>query len=87
MPTAFKATVGSGSPTRRFLRVRRPPWYWPRLRPDLIAISGLATGLALKAALGEGNGTVLVLSSPAEEGGGGKIRMMERGALQGLTRP
>jgi amidohydrolase len=51
---------------------------------NLIAISGLATGIGLKAALGEGNGTVVVFGSPAEEGGGGKVLMLERGALEGI---
>lgn len=51
---------------------------------NLIAASGVATGLVLKDALGEGNGTVVVLGSPAEEGGGGKVFLIERGAFEGV---
>ena len=85
MPTAFKAVAGSGGPTIAvFSEYDALPGIGHACGHNLIAISGLATGLALKAALGEGNGTVLVLGSPAEEGGGGKIQMMERGALAGV---
>lgn len=85
LATAFKAVTGSGSPTIAiFCEYDALPGIGHACGHNLIAISGLATGIALKAALGEGNGTVLVLGSPAEEGGGGKIQMMERGALSGV---
>ncbi|MEP7215989.1 MAG: M20 family metallopeptidase [Anaerolineaceae bacterium] len=85
LPTAFKAVTGSGSPTIAvFCEYDALPGIGHACGHNLIAISGLAVGMALKAALGEGNGTVLVLGSPAEEGGGGKIQMMERGALAGV---
>jgi amidohydrolase len=38
----------------------------------------------LKEIVGDGNGTVVVLGSPAEEGGGGKVFMIERGAFTGV---
>ena len=85
LPTAFKAVFGSGGPTIAvFCEYDALPGIGHACGHNLIAISGLATGIALKAALGEGNGTVVVLGSPAEEGGGGKIQMMERGALSGI---
>lgn len=85
LATAFKAVTGSGSPTIAiFCEYDALPGIGHACGHNLIAISGLATGIALKAALGEGDGTVLVLGSPAEEGGGGKIQMMERGALSGV---
>lgn len=48
---------------------------------NLIAMSGVAVSLAIKAALQEHNipGTVVLLGTPAEEGGGGKITLLERG--------
>lgn len=85
LPTAFKAVAGSGGPVLAvFCEYDALPGIGHACGHNLIAISGLATAIALKAALGEGDGTVVVLGSPAEEGGGGKIRMMEQGALSGV---
>lgn len=85
MPTAFKAVTGSGSPTIAvFCEYDALPGIGHACGHNLIAISGLATAIGLKAALGEGNGSVLVLGSPAEEGGGGKLQMIEAGALEGV---
>ncbi|MEP6870316.1 MAG: M20 family metallopeptidase [Anaerolineaceae bacterium] len=85
LSTAFKAIAGSGAPTIAvFCEYDALPGIGHACGHNLIAISGLAVGMALKAALGEGNGTVLVLGSPAEEGGGGKIQMIEKGALAGV---
>lgn len=85
MPTAFRAVAGSGSPTIAVLcEYDALPGIGHACGHNLIAISGLAAGLALKDALGEGNGTVVVLGSPAEEGGGGKIVLIERGAFEGI---
>lgn len=49
---------------------------------NLIAISGVATALALKAALVAHDiaGGVVLLGTPAEEHGGGKIKLLEGGA-------
>ena len=40
--------------------------------------------MALKEALGDGNGTIVVLGSPAEEGGGGKVEMIAAGAFESI---
>ena len=48
---------------------------------NLLAISTLGAGIGAKAALGELPGRIVVLGTPAEEGGGGKIRMLEGGAF------
>ncbi|KAJ7285069.1 hypothetical protein C8J57DRAFT_708854 [Mycena rebaudengoi] len=53
---------------------------------NLIAVSGCGVALAIKAAL-EGldvSGSVVLLGTPAEEGGGGKIMLLERGAYKGM---
>lgn len=85
MPTAFKAVTGSGSPTIAVLcEYDALPGIGHACGHNLIAIAGLATGLALKEAVGEGNGTVIVLGSPAEEGGGGKVVLIEREAFKGV---
>jgi amidohydrolase len=51
---------------------------------NIIATAGLGAGLALAAVAGEAGGRVRILGTPAEEGGGGKIVMAERGALDGI---
>ncbi|KAG1808649.1 uncharacterized protein BJ212DRAFT_1448958 [Suillus subaureus] len=54
---------------------------------NLIAISGVGVALAIKSALETHNvpGTVVLLGTPAEEGGGGKIILLERGAYKGMN--
>ncbi|KAF9454268.1 amidohydrolase [Macrolepiota fuliginosa MF-IS2] len=53
---------------------------------NLIAVSGVGVALALKAALQTHNipGKVVLLGTPAEEGGGGKVIMLERGGYKGM---
>ena len=85
MPTAFEALAGSGGPTIAVMcEYDALPGIGHACGHNLIAISGIAVGLALKQALGDGNGTIVVLGSPAEEGGGGKIRLAERGAFANI---
>ena len=85
MATAFEAVAGSGGPTIAVLsEYDALPGIGHACGHNLIAISGVATAIALKEALGEGNGTVVLLGSPAEEGGGGKVFMTERGAFEGV---
>jgi amidohydrolase len=50
----------------------------------MIAASGVGTGLALARVADELGITVRVLGTPAEELGGGKIIMLEKGAFDGL---
>lgn len=51
---------------------------------NLLAISTLGAGIGAKAALGELPGRVVVIGTPAEEGGGGKVRLLEAGALDDI---
>ncbi|GAA6054161.1 hypothetical protein JCM3770_003225, partial [Rhodotorula araucariae] len=53
---------------------------------NLIAISGCASAIATARALEHFNipGRVVLLGTPAEEAGGGKVLMLERGAYDGL---
>ena len=51
---------------------------------NIIGSAGLGAGLALAARAEELGGRVVVLGTPAEEGGGGKAIMADRGALDGV---
>jgi amidohydrolase len=51
---------------------------------NIIAATAVGAGLALAAVAGDIGLTVRVLGTPAEEGGGGKVLMLERGAFQGV---
>ena len=82
METAFKAVAGSGGPAIAVIcEYDALPGIGHACGHNLIAAAGVAVALGLQATLGEGNGTVVVLGSPAEEGGGGKIRLIEAGAF------
>lgn len=85
LPSAFQASYGSGAPTIAvFCEYDALPGIGHACGHNLIAISGVATALGLKAALAPGEGTIRVLGSPAEEGGGGKVLMLQRGAVDGV---
>ena len=51
---------------------------------NLIAMAAIGAGLGLKANLENLPGRVMVIGTPAEEGGGGKIRMLEAGVFEGV---
>ena len=51
---------------------------------NVIAAAAVGAGLALAPLADELGLTVLVLGTPAEEGGGGKVLMLERGAFDGV---
>lgn len=53
---------------------------------NLIAMSGAAVAIAIKATLQKHDvpGTVVLLGTPAEEAGGGKITLLERGAYEDM---
>jgi amidohydrolase len=51
---------------------------------NIIAATAVGAGLALASVADELGLTVRVLGTPAEEGGGGKILMLERGAFAGV---
>jgi amidohydrolase len=84
LPTAFTATAGSGA-----LQVVMCAEY--DALPDIghacghniIAAAAVGAGLALVPVADELDLTVRVLGTPAEEGGGGKVLLLERGAFEG----
>lgn len=51
---------------------------------NLIATSALGAGLALQQVIGKLPGRVSVYGTPAEEGGGGKVLLVNRGAFAGV---
>jgi amidohydrolase len=52
---------------------------------NVVSAAGLGAGLALAALAGPLGGRVTVLGTPAEEGGGGKILLADRGAFAGAA--
>ena len=85
--TAFKATFGSGRPNVCVIsEYDALPEIGHACGHNLIAEAGVAAGLGLKAALEKGNlqGTVTVIGTPAEEGGGGKVKLIENGAFEDI---
>lgn len=51
---------------------------------NLIAASGLTTAIALGPIMEQLDGTFMVIGTPAEEGGGGKVRLIDAGVFQGV---
>lgn len=51
---------------------------------NIIGTASLGAGIAIKSILEKTGGTVYVIGTPAEEGGGGKIIMAEKGAFDGI---
>jgi amidohydrolase len=51
---------------------------------NIIAATAVGAGLALAEVAGDIGLTVRVLGTPAEEGGGGKVLMLQRGAFEGV---
>ncbi|MFN8506623.1 MAG: M20 family metallopeptidase [Dehalococcoidia bacterium] len=85
METAFRAVAGQGGPVIAVMcEYDALPGIGHACGHNLIAISGLAAAAGMLAVLEPGEGTVVVLGSPAEEGGHGKVYMVERGAFEGV---
>jgi amidohydrolase len=85
METAFLARVGSSGPTIAvFCEYDALPEIGHACGHNVIGAAGLGAGLAAAALADELGGQVLVVGSPAEEGGGGKVFLADRGALEGV---
>ncbi|WP_225448251.1 M20 family metallopeptidase [Streptacidiphilus sp. P02-A3a] len=85
LPTAFAATLGSG-PLHIALCAEYDalPGLGHACGHNLIAASAVGAAAALARVVDDLGLTVTVLGTPAEEGGGGKILMLERGAFAGV---
>src|SRR5690606_35760181 len=85
LPTAFTARAGHEGPTVAVMcEYDALPEIGHACGHNIIAAAGLGAGLAAAALAEELGGRVVVLGTPAEEGGGGKVLMAERGALDGV---
>ncbi len=86
LETAFVARAGTGNgPTIAVLcEYDALPEIGHACGHNIIATSGLGAGLALAALADEFGGRVLILGTPAEEGGGGKVYMADGGAFVGV---
>ena len=86
LKTAFRATFGEGRPNVCVIcEYDALPEIGHACGHNLIAEAGLAAGLGVKAALdipGAPAGTLTVLGTPAEEGGGGKQLLIDGGAFE-----
>ena len=83
LATAFSARAGGGNgPTIAvLLEYDALPGIGHACGHNIIAAAGLGTGLAAASVADEVGGRLLVLGTPAEEGGGGKVLMADRGAF------
>ena len=89
LQTAFRATAGSGKPNVCVIcEYDALPDIGHACGHNLIAEAGVAAGLGVKAALetsrGAPAGKVTVMGTPAEEGGGGKIYLIENGEFRDI---
>jgi amidohydrolase len=85
LPTAFMARIGQGAPRVAVLcEYDALPGIGHGCGHNIIATAGAGAGIALARVIRQSGGTVVVLGTPAEEGGGGKILMAKRGAFAGI---
>jgi amidohydrolase len=86
METAFIATAGTG-PVRIGICAEYDalPVVGHACGHNVIAASAVGAGIGLAAVADEVGATVVVLGTPAEEGGGGKIVMLDAGAFDELA--
>ncbi|MCS4594250.1 M20 family metallopeptidase [Brevibacterium sediminis] len=85
LETAFRATFGSGEFTIGFLaEYDALPGLGHACGHNLIAAMSVGGAIGLAEAAGELGITVEVIGTPAEEGGGGKIELLDRGAFTEL---
>ena len=85
LDTAFAARAGEEGPTIAVMcEYDALPGIGHACGHNIIAAAGLGAGLAAASLADELGGRVVILGTPAEEGGGGKVLMMERGALDGV---
>jgi amidohydrolase len=87
LPTAFRSSIGGGSPRVAILaEYDALPEIGHACGHNLIAAGALGAYLALARVARDagGLGRVELIGTPAEEGGGGKIRLLEAGVFEGI---
>lgn len=84
LPTAFQATTGGGQlGVGLCAELDALPGVGHACGHNLIAAAALGAALGLAAVADELDCRPIVLGTPAEEGGGGKVLLLERGAFAG----
>lgn len=85
LDTAFAARAGTEGPLVAVIcEYDALPEIGHACGHNVIAAAGLGAGLAAAALADELGGRVVVLGTPAEEGGGGKVLMARQGAFEGV---
>jgi amidohydrolase len=85
MPTAFCARAGTGAPRVAILaEYDALPGVGHACGHNLIAAGGVGAFLAVARVVARTGGEVVLLGTPAEEGGGGKIKMIEQRVFDGI---
>ncbi|WP_067843211.1 M20 family metallopeptidase [Nocardia lijiangensis] len=86
LPTAFRASYGSGALTVGICaEYDALPEIGHACGHNIIAASAVGAALGLAEAADELGITVVVLGTPAEESGGGKVLMLERGVFDDIA--
>lgn len=82
LPTAFKASYGRGEPRIAFLaEYDALPELGHACGHNIIAASAVGAGIAIKTAVNQLGGSILVIGTPGEEYYGCKAHMVRRGAF------
>jgi amidohydrolase len=85
LETAFRASLGSGRPAVAILcEYDALPGIGHACGHNVIAAAGAGAALGVAGIAGQCGGSVIVLGTPGEEGGGGKIFMAREGAFDDL---
>lgn len=85
LPTAFRATFGSGPLNVAFIaEYDALPEVGHACGHNIIAASTLGAAVGLAAVADQVGVTVSVIGTPAEEGGAGKIELIDAGVLEGV---
>ena len=85
LPTAFRGSYGKGKPAIAILaEYDALPKLGHACGHNLIAASAVGAGIASKPAIDRFGGSILVIGTPAEELGGGKAIMAQRGGFNNL---
>ncbi len=87
LPTAFRARLegrGPGPTVAVLCEYDALPGLGHACGHNVIATMGAGAGFALAPLMEDFDGTLLVLGTPAEEGGGGKVLLLEAGVFDGV---
>jgi metal-dependent amidase/aminoacylase/carboxypeptidase family protein len=82
LPTAFRATAGSGGPKLAYLcEYDGLPVYGHSCGHNVVAAAGVGAAIALASVIDRLDGTVIALGTPGEEGSGGKYILEREGVF------